>query len=323
MYEDLADLEVSRAIFREPTSNFELKLVIRKLHDGSYTVGFKNAEGHPAAYRMPGVAAFVKSYVLPLVKTDVSGEYPFEPHDALREARQNPTLCFARDPACENAIVFPDYYQMFDYSGLLEDDDFIEFEDKLPKVLFAGTTTGSLDPALNRRVQACIWSSQKQASQNQKYDMKLTSVCQMTVETLSDYCRSIPIDVNAILAPHVSKEAHFRARYLLNIEGNTCSWNRLPMIMNTKGVTLHMDSFAESLWYYPMLRSGRDYVRVEKVEDLPGIVDELEKDVEKCKRISENAREFVKKHCTSSAAAEYAARLLERLCGVSLTLSSN
>jgi hypothetical protein len=313
MYKQLADTEASRAIFREVQDKDVPILVIRKV-ESTYVVGFKNAEKHPAGYRMPGVAAFVKSLVLPLVNMDVSGEYQFEPHDAMREPKKTPTLCFARDPKCENAINFPDYYQMFDYQGLLKRKDSINFEDKIPKVLFAGTTTGPLDPAKNRRVQACLWAP------NEKFDFSLTSVCQMTPEKLREHCGS---KLDKMCKEYVEHEEHFRSRYLLNIEGNTCCWSRLPMIMSTNSLTLHMDTFPETLWYYPLLESGKHYVSVDEIESLPEIFSKCEERPEKCKEISANARAFVEEHCNSTAAAVYAARLFEALTKKRLSIVEN
>ena len=273
------------------------------IRDGKVT--FRNTGRHPAAYRCPGVAVFVEQCVLPLVSLDVSGEYRFETHDASEGARV-PTLCFARDMSIENAyeILVPDFYQMFGYRGQFDDvNDPIDWSSKLPKAVFAGTTTGPVDPAKNKRVEACRW-----ALGRTDCDFKITSVCQMTPDALVAHCGQ---HAN-ISGPYLTTAEHFKYRYVLNIVGNTCCWSRVPMILKSGSLMLNL-SHDQGTFYYPLLKDGEHYIGISNIAEIGNVIVSCESNVENCKRIVRNGNDFVAKYCTQHAAAVYMAHVLDAI----------
>ena len=307
--EELARKEVGRIAFINDIidDTNDITPIMRIGRDGKVT--FRNTERHPAQYRCPGIAHFVQKVVLPLTTADrVAGEYRFEPHDAVQSARTEPTLAFARnfkDPAkATNVVVFPDYYQMFEYDGLLNKaGDTIPWNMKIDKVLFAGTTTGSTDPFQNVRIKSCLWAMNKE-----RYNFKLTSVRQMAE---SDLIGAYGTEVTrSIIGPYVTPEEHHRYRYNFNIEGNTCCWSRLPMIMKSNSLLLNL-AHDEGNWFYPLLRDSFHYVNVQSLQDLDMTLDWCDKHQDRCIEISKNAKDFASQFCTQRAAAEYAKTVLE------------
>ena len=279
-------------------------------------VVFKNTDRHPASNRCPGIAHFVQNILFKeCTKDDIkryAGEYRFEPHDAIQDSRDEMTLCFARnmvDPSLSrNAILFPDYYHMFGYDGLLEKSpaDEIAWSDKNPQVLFAGTTTGPTDPAKNKRVQACIWALRDPA----KYDFKLTSVCQMKYDDIVNHCGVET--ARRIIGRFVNPQEHREYRYVMNIEGNTCCWSRLPMIMSTRTLLLNL-VHDEGNWYYPLLKHNETHLDVKTLDDIENTLKFCESNPLKCQTMTAAARAIVSRVCTQRAAVLYAKAILDAI----------
>lgn len=315
----LAGIEVSRVTSSTPSchsSSHKDVPVMSISKDGK--VRFKNTERHPASNRCAGIAHFVQNIALKGVPSAslkrYEGDYYFEPHDAVQDSRDAMTLCFARnlqDPSrSRNSIVFPDFYQMFDYDGMLPKmrTDLIPWSAKLSKVLFAGTTTGSVDPSKNRRVQSCIWSLKNK----DRFEFKLSSVCQMTSQELDLHCREKGHDVRDIMGTFMSPAAHMKYKYIMNIEGNTCCWSRVPMIMSSNSLMMNL-THEEGNWFYPFLEDGVTHVDVLGIEKLEKIVDYYEERPLKCQEITAGARAISERVCTQRAAALYSKAVLDAI----------
>ncbi len=264
---------------------------------------------HPAANRMPAVRRFIEERVLPRVRFDVSGSYRFEPHDASRDANL-PTLCFSRNLARDDrrSILFPDLYQMFGYRGqfdaCLQDD--LSFEQKSSSAVFAGVTTGSEDPAANKRIAACVCGTEWDFA-----DFRITNVCQMTSESL---VKHLGKEMTArICRPFLSQREQYMHRYILNVQGNTCCWSRVPMILMSRSVMIDLAGCEEGTWYYPSLKRGVHYVGLDNIDDLPEVLQRCEADLTTCANIVRHGNAFFGDFCTVDAGATYAARVLEEV----------
>jgi len=137
--------------------------------------------------------------------------------------------------------------------------DPIKWQDKDPVLFFAGTTTGSRNPADNARIRACLWGSTQRSEATRMY---ITNIAQMSVEDILK-CYPQPLFQSICHAP-VPVEEHFKYRYIANIVGNTACWSRVPMIMASGSVMVHVHH-SDATWYYPLLREGRHYVGAQSV----------------------------------------------------------
>lgn len=313
-----------RARIVEGDATVPLLRVERNPSTKAYRASFACLDGHPAAYRAPDVVAFLEREVLPRIdpEVDASCTARFELHDAYRlKAGADPdaaplTLCFARDLTADGerrvapgAALFPDHYHMLGYGDLLGPahcNRSRPWFSKRDVVAFAGTTTGDLDPAKNARVQACLWALDKRP----RFDLRLTSVRQMTVDALAQHCGIERLQ--RIVGPYLQPLEHEEFKYVLNVQGNTCCWSRVPMILNSGSLMLNL-RHAEGTWYYPLLHAGTHYVDVPSLDALPGVVDRCDADPRECQRLVANAHAFVDRFCTKDAAAEYARWLLQGL----------
>jgi hypothetical protein len=333
----LAEAEArNHAPLRVPPENSEVdgsphlpwtipQLLISRSSSGSsssgskkYTARIVGHVGHDNEGRAPHIAHFLESMVLPYVHedVDVSGRYPIELHDSYsylprssegqHREKYRGALTFSKPLTDRHTIALPDPYQMFSYGGMLAAQDPLAFEQKQDVVLFAGTTTGDRDPAKNERVAACLWSLGKP-----DFKFYLTNIAQMTIRDLQ---KSIPDQqrLGAILRAPVSREEHFRARYILNVQGNTCCWSRVPMVLSSNSVMLNL-AHQDGTWYYPLLQAGTHYVPVASLDALPDVLKTCRGSPGYCKMIAANGNRFVQQYCGQVHAAYYTRCLLEAM----------
>lgn len=269
---------------------------------------------HDNAPRLGYLCEFLGRHVLPLVEGDVRGTYRVELHDSYsylpnREAYRD-VFVFGRGMnAPERRVsLLPDPYVSSGGLQKMLDDasrDDVPWSQKQPKLFFAGTTTGDTDPTRNARIRACLWG----ATRPDLAELRLTSVAQMPWERVLQACPG----VQGVMHPYVPVEAHFQYKYLLNIVGNTACWSRVPLIMSTQSLLVHV-RHPDTLWYSPLLREGTHYVAANSVEgpDLERVVRVCRSHDTKCKAIVNEARSLATQLFNGrKAAVAYAAELLE------------
>ncbi len=302
---------------------------IKRDQAGKYACGFVGgfSGDYTAAYRAPAYERFFQAAVLPNVdrEVDVSGLYHLELHDSASAAAIATTgghgaLTFGKDLRARGAgrsrALLPDYYQVLSFNRGPDVPSFIDLADKLDrkpfeakkaKVLFAGTTTGDLDPLKNQRVEACRWARRVDPLR-EKYELYLTSCRQIDPAVL----RAKVPEVDHVMREFVPEEAHFDYRYVLNICGNTYCWSRAPMILSGRSLMVNLND-AQGGWYYPLLRANTHFVGIDSIEQLPKALEACEANPATCKQIIGNANTFVKQYCSLAAAALYTKFLLEEV----------
>ena len=216
-------------------------------------------------------------------------------------------LVFARPRgARESVALLPDPYQMAGYGDLVEraSRDPVPWERKRDVVFFAGTTTGDRDPARNERIRACVWSLSRPAGEA---FLRITNVAQMTPEA----CRAAVPRFDEVLHRPVAVHEHFDFKYQLNIAGNTCCWSRVPMVLASGCLLMHLRTHADALWYYPLLREDEHYVAAPSIEAIPECRRRCVAQDAWCKEVAARGRRFREAYLTRGAAARYAAELLQ------------
>ena len=295
-------------------------LRIRKSTENSktYIADMLNYKGHDNEGRAPFVCSFLERDVLPHVdpEINVSGLYPMELHDSYtylnpllehNASKYRSVLTFSKDMSHRHTILFPDPYQIAGYGGMLGVSDTIDFDRKQDVMLFAGTTTGSRNPSENVRIKACLWA----LTRRPRYQFYISNIAQMS---LSDMAEVIPRDsLSAILLPRpVTLEEHHKQKYILNIQGNTCCWSRVPMIMNSQSLMINL-KHRDGTWYYPLLQDGVHCVNVSGLDNLEDAYNKCASNPTWCKYMINNANAFVKRYCSKTHAAFYTKCLFEAM----------
>lgn len=266
--------------------------------------------GHDNEGRMGFLCEWLQRAVLPFAEGDVTGMYRVELHDSysyLPGARAyKDALVFSRPRAArESVALLPDPYQAAGYGGLAAAAaaDPVPWDRKRPVVFFAGTTTGDRDPAKNERIRACVWSLSRPADE---VFMRITNVAQMTPEA----CRAAVPRFDQVLHRPISLPEHFDFRYQLNIAGNTCCWSRVPMILASGSLMMHLKTHADIAWYYPLMHEDEHYVGVGSIAEVPACRARCLAEDAWAREVAARGRRFRASYLTAGAAALYAAQLL-------------
>ena len=283
---------------------------------------------HDNADRLPFMVDWLNRCVLPLVEPeaapDVCGAWRVELHDSysyLPERRgYREVLTFGRAPdAAERRVaLLPDPYHIGDFGGLLRKartgPAAVPWAAREPTLFFAGTTTGDRDPSRNERVRACVWALDDAPAG--VACMHITNVAQMTAHDISNAWGERR--TRGILAAPAPVHDHFRYRYQANIVGNTACWSRLPMVMSSGSLLVHV-RHADAVWYYPLLREREHYVAADSVDgaDLLRAHAWCRANDAECERIAASAAALAGQLFAPSTAASYAATLLQEAgaCG--------
>lgn len=278
-----------------------------------WTVRGHDFMGHDNEQRMQLMIDWLKIRVLPIVdpaaRSSLQGRWNIELHDSYaylpNASTYDNVLTFSRPAdARERVAMIPDPYQITGYGGIVTagSHDQIPWSKKQSKLFFAGTTTGSREPNDNVRIKACVWS----LDHRDVTDFSITNVAQMSI---MHAVQQVPA-LRRVLQPHVDVHEHHKYRYQVNIVGNTACWSRVPMVMASKSVLVHL-YHRDAMWYYPMLRADQHYVEARGFDDFLTLRKELEDHPAKAQHIVSEANQFVRDYLGPRKADTYMAKLLE------------
>jgi hypothetical protein len=285
-----------------------------KKKSNKYIINGYNYETHDNSPRMQLVCDYIKNVVFPNVDSNVniSGLYKIELHDVIQENDKSDggCFCFSRNKSSrDDYVLLPDAFQMQNYGGLLANySDDISWNKKSSRALFCGTTTGLRNPMLNERLQACDWAVRTARSYT---DFYITKVAQMD---MSDIIRCYPETCGTFFRnEYIPVEDHYKYKYLVNIAGNTCCWNRVALIMNSKSLMLSTYQ-SDMCWYYPALCEGIHYSSVKLSGDnLYNTIQYYEQNPLEASIIVRNANTFVKQYLSATSVILYVTMLFENI----------
>lgn len=273
--------------------------------------------GHDNAPRLLHLCSFLNTSILPMIDPEcrLNGTFRVELHDSYsylsNHTEYDNVFSFARplDAKERSVALLPDPYHMNSFNGLTKAAslDPIRWSEKIPKLFFCGTTTGNRNPLTNQRIKACVWAS----TRPDLAVMSITHVAQMSMDSIINTW-SLPT-TKAIMGAYQPLETHFKYRYLVNIVGNTACWSRLPMILSSSSLMVHV-RHADSMWYYPLIREGRHYVAADSEggADLDRAFRFCSSYDQMCQRMVKEANHLSRELFTDSASAvTYLSELLE------------
>lgn len=278
----------------------------RSAIDG-YSIDMYGYERHDNAPRMPHYCNFILKHVLPNLapEHDVTGAYQIELHDTYsylnNDKNYDNALVFAKDMDDRLPCLVPDPYMIDNYGGRLSLIDPYEHHAKQDKIVFAGVTTGDMDPSKNERLRLVDWS----CKHRDFTDFKITKVVQMR----EDAIRNVYSNIYDMIGAPLSQQAQYSYKYIMNIDGNTACWDRFMWIMNSKSLAMKYAS-KQMLWYYPLIQENIHYIGV----DLKTIQNQFmfyKSNVDQSKWMVSNANAFARDYANHLAALMYTTRLFE------------
>ena len=215
--------------------------------------------------------------------------------DKYNNSMYDNCLVWSKRAGDDNVILLPDLYHLNNFNGKLKYKDKLCWEEKINKIGFWGTTTGNRNPVKNTRIQTCLWG----IPHREKVDFYITNIAQMTAK---DIFLNVP-DFQNIYSSYANDESMLKYKFLLDIPGNTCSWDRVPFVMNSKSLLFKMPC-SDICFYYPFFKSGTHFVDV-NTDNMLSIMTYYRNNPKEAIMMTENANYFVNSYLQQSSAYLY------------------
>lgn len=250
-----------------------------------------------------------KYYTIPPV------EFIISLHDTVNRKAEDlplpaPVFTFAKNKHLSSLVAFPDEEMLLGYKNLIdsvfEANARYPFEEKQNKAFWRGATTGKLfsfeDWQTLPRSQLVLFSK----SHPDLLDAKFTHVTQTNqTEQLTTLLKE-----QNLYSKHVSVPDHIAFKYLVDMDGNSCTYSRFVWILFSNSLCLKQTSDHEQ-WYYGELKPYVHYVPFKSdMSDFADQMDWIEKHPEEVKTIIHNANTFARTHLTQEDSFQYVYQLL-------------
>jgi len=244
--------------------------------------------------------------------------------DSITKCAPLPILCFAKNKMAKHGICIPDFEALYGYNNLREEIkkgiSLYPFEKKIDKAFWRGSTTGGQFRVANwmnyPRSQLVLVSK----SQPDLVDAKFTAIVQTSEEDLKNLEKIFREQ------DHLSKPTsvidHFAYKYLIDIDGNSCTYSRLFWILSSNSVCLKQESDEEQ-WYYTGIKPNVHYLSFKKdSSDLLEKISDAKNNEIKVRKIIDAANEFANENLCQEMCFAYLywaiTRYAEALEGIDL-----
>jgi hypothetical protein len=205
-------------------------------------------------------------------------------------------MIFAGEENTEN-IIIPDYYAMDDYNNMIQKDN-ICFENKKNKAIFIGSSTGDFNPKYNERLNLC-----NKYSNNTEINCYINKFCQINMNLIiNEYPNYQSFSSN-----YISIATQLEYKFIISIDGNTTTWDRIPWIFNSNSVCLKKKS-NQICWYYEFMLKDQHYIEFEDDSLIETIINTIS--INECQRIIKNANIFVDDYLKHTSQKLYMSKLL-------------
>lgn len=217
-------------------------------------------------------------------------------HDVYRES--NGLMAFSLRNQSSLNIPIPDLYAMVAYDANLYIKDQVGFVEKIDQAIFIGSSSGNLNPHFNDRLQLC-----NHFLKSEKVKCYINNVCQIEEDKIAE---AFPA-YKAFLHKSMNIPSQLKYKFIITVDGNTASWDRLVWILNSNSVCLKKKS-DHVCWYYDFLENGKHYIEFNEYDEIEKIMDTVS--TEQCLEIIKNANAFVKEFLTYDKQLAYMGHLL-------------
>jgi Glycosyl transferase family 90 len=226
-------------------------------------------------------------------------------NDMVEYAETAPLFSFQKRVGSPN-ILLPDL-DFFWWNWYRRPRDPLAYEDKDIVAGFAGSSTGLFNSLANEslghnpRLRAAAYFV---GSKN--VDFRITRAAHA-----ADAETKARIESRPYFSRPVSWRAQFRDRFLISIDGNGAACSRLAIALKSHSAVIKYDS-PHSLFYFPKLRVGRDYIAASCEPDIERIVENERARPGTYRAVAEAGRQFFARYLERDSVMAYTAAVLGR-----------
>lgn len=183
--------------------------------------------------------------------------------DGVSKGSKMPIFAFAKRISAKNVVLFPDFEMLWEVQDSTK--NWINHSIKWSKkyfwdakkncAFFRGASTGRFDPTLsdfgNDRVRAVIFSQNNPQLLNAAFHV-------VYQQEIKDLLASIN---SPIIGAHIHD--HYKYKYLLDIDGNSCTYSRCRWILLSNSVLIKVIS-QNNQWYYKALKPWVHFIPIKQ-----------------------------------------------------------
>lgn len=246
-------------------------------------------------YRLNIILHAMKKLTRSLRHKLLKGEYIFSLHDGVHHKQPWKVLGFASTNELINnaqVILIPDPDALFGYSRLFREVDKASYNtpwpSKISKIFWRGSATGA-GPENNRLDGTPRLRFMNYASNLEFADVGLTFYTQQLNPQFKQLLSS-----TYSLKPQVTVADSIKYKYLIDIDGNSCSYSRMAWILYSNSLLMKHASIYKQ-WYYDKMQAYVHYLPIS--EDFSNLQEQFiwaEFNPEKAQEIATNGRLFAK-----------------------------
>lgn len=230
--------------------------------------------------------------------------------DYVDQDPSGPIFSFAKPKSIKKVISFPDFEALLGYSKIRKEvvkaTNAFPFENKIDKVFWRGSTTGGVFSQANWKTYPRSLATLLSLENPDLLDAKFTALVQMQDETAKEDIKNANV-----LSENVPIFDHIKYRYLLDIDGNSCTYSRLYWILLSNCVCIKQITENEQ-WYYKGIKPFEHYLPVNSdLSDLFEVLAWAKENPEECEIIVERSTSFAKEDLSFAAIHQYIYLLLQ------------
>lgn len=229
-------------------------------------------------------------------------------HDGLENPVLGPIFTFAKKRKVKNLIAFPDFEMIKGYQSLNKiiymGNQAFSYESKENKAFWRGATTGGVFSPEN-------WHSFPRSKMT-LLSKKHPNLLNAKFSTVTDHIEPLTSIFNEeqIFSATIPIYDHLRYKFLIDVDGHSCTYSRLYWILLSNSVCLKQVTENEQ-WYYGGIKPYIHYIPIKS--DMSDLIEKINWALDhsyECKEIAKNSTQFVENNLQKKNVYQYVYLLL-------------
>lgn len=230
--------------------------------------------------------------------------------DDFKKTLKYPIFVYSKNKFQKNQILIPDSeaygYNSELHTSLLLKSKKIKFENLLDKAFWRGATSGGDYSKKNWKNIHRAKLVNLSINYPEIIDAKFSFLCQGAKINRNQF-------TNDFISSHVSPHNSTKYKFLIDVDGNSCSWARLRWLMFSGSVILkHRSNNIQ--WYYPLLKKNYHFIEISLSKKQFLIhLESCKKDNKKYIKIKNNSQKFANDFFDKNVSTYYLKKIISKV----------